>query len=141
VVDLVLSPRVFFDNQHQRKKKNRERRNENENNIIEGERKSRTFRLLSLLVEMVLNMLLLLLLLLFAARRRDIRVKESFNKEIWISFVIKSALLGLYAVARARKRFGFVHAMRIVNSRHRLYRLLSAIEFYPPKYYGLFCVK
>ena len=140
MVDLVLSPRVFFDNQHQRKKKNRERRNENENNIIEGERKSRTFRLLSLLVKMVLNMLLLLLLL-FAARRRDIRVKESFNKEIWISFVIKSALLGLYAVARPRKRFGFVHAMRIVNSRHRLYRLLSAIEFYPPKYYGLFCVK
>ena len=140
MVDLVLSPSVFFDNQHQGKKKNRERRNENENNIIEGERKSRTIRLLSLLVEMLLKMLLLLLLL-FAARRRDIRVKESFNKEIWISFVIKSALLGLYAVARPRKRFGFVHAMRIVNSRHRLYRLLSAIEFYPPKYYGLFCVK
>ena len=92
MVDLVLSPRVFFDNQHQGKKKNRERRNENENNIIEGERKSRTFCLLSLLVEMLLKMLLLLLL--FAARRRDIRVKESFNKEIWISFVIKSALLG-----------------------------------------------
>ena len=103
MVDLVLSPRVFFDNQHQGKKKNRERRNENENNIIEGERKSRTFRLLSLFVEMVLKMLLLLLLL-FAARRRDIRVRESFNKEIWISFVIKSALLGLYAVARARER-------------------------------------
>jgi hypothetical protein len=102
VVDLVLSPRVFFDNQHQGKKKNRERRNENENNIIiEGEKKSRTIRLLSLLVEMLLKMMLLLL---FAARRRDIRVKESFNKEIWISFVIKSALFGLYAVARARER-------------------------------------
>jgi hypothetical protein len=136
VVDLVLSPRVFFDNQHQGKKKNRERRNENENNIIEGERKSRTIRLLSLLVEMLLKMMLLLL---FAARRRDIRVKESFNKEIWISFVIKSALLGRRS--RARERFGFVHAMRIVSSRHRLYRLLSAIDFYPPKYYGLFCVK
>lgn len=138
MVDLVLSPRVFFDNQHQGKKKNRERRNENENNIIEGERKSRTIRLLSLLVEMLLKMMLLLLLL-FAARRRDIRVKESFNKEIWISFVIKSALLGRRS--RARERFGFVHAMRIVSSRHRLYRLLSAIDFYPPKYYGLFCVK
>ena len=137
MVDLVLSPRVFFDNQHQGKKKNRERRNENENNIIiEGERKSRTIRLLSLLVEMLLKMMLLLL---FAARRRDIRVKESFNKEIWISFVIKSALLGRRS--RARERFGFVHAMRIVSSRHRLYRLLSAIDFYPPKYYGLFCVK
>jgi len=136
VVDLVLSPRVFFDNQHQGKKKNRERRNENENNIIEGERKSRTIRLLSLLVEMLLKMMLLLLLL-FAARRRDIRVKESFNKEIWISFVIKSALLGR---RRSRARVGFVHAMRIVSSRHRLYRLLSAIDFYPPKYYGLFCV-
>lgn len=139
MVDLVLSPRVFFDNQHQGKKKNRERRNENENNIIEGERKSRTIRLLSLLVEMLLKMMLLLLLL-FAARRRDIRVKESFNKEIWISFVIKSALLGRRR-SRARERFGFVHAMRIVSSRHRLYRLLSAIDFYPPKYYGLFCVK
>jgi len=136
VVDLVLSPRVFFDNQHQGKKKNRERRNENENNIIEGERKSRTVRLLSLLVEMLLKMMLLLL---FAARRRDIRVKESFNKEIWISFVIKSALLGRRR-SRASERFGFVHAMRIVSSRHRLYRLLSAIDFYPPKYYGLFCV-
>jgi hypothetical protein len=119
-----------------REKKNRERRNETENNIIEGERKSRTIRLLSLLVEMLLKMMLLLL---FAARRRDIRVKESFNKEIWISFVIKSALLGRRS--RARERFGFVHAMRIVSSRHRLYRLLSAIDFYPPKYYGLFCVK
>ena len=137
MVDLVLSPRVFFDNQHQGKKKNRERRNENENNIIEGERKSRTIRLLSLLVEMLLKTMLLLL---FAARRRDIRVKESFNKEIWISFVIKSALLGRRR-SRARERFGFVHAMRIVSSRHRLYRLLSAIDFYPPKYYGLFCVK
>ena len=136
MVDLVLSPRVFFDNQYQGKKKNRERRNENENNIIEGERKSRTVRLLSLLVEMLLKMMLLLL---FAARRRDIRVKESFNKEIWISFVIKSALLGRRR-SRARERFGFVHAMRIVSSRHRLYRLLSAIDFYPPKYYGLFCV-
>ena len=136
MVDLVLSPRVFFDNQHQGKKKNRERRNENENNIIEGERKSRTIRLLSLLVEMLLK---IMLLLLFAARRRDIRVKESFNKEIWISFLIKSALLGRRR-SRARERFGFVHAMRIVSSRHRLYRLLSAIDFYPPKYYGLFCV-
>lgn len=84
-------------------------------------------------------LLKMMLLLLFAARRRDIRVKESFNKEIWISFVIKSALLGRRS--RARERFGFVHAMRIVSSRHRLYRLLSAIDFYPPKYYGLFCVK
>ena len=59
-------------------------------------------------------------------------MKESFNKEIWISFVIKS-IIGTFE-RRLSERDLVLYAMRIVSSRHRFYRLLSAIDFYSPSY-------